>query len=63
MTLASLAAAGVPLADVSRELEKLGVPFAQHAGEIEVSGVRALRVKVERAEQQAHRSFPRSSRS
>ena len=57
MTLASLAAAGAPLGDVSREVEKLGVPFTVRAENVEVSGVRALRVSVEGAEQRHHRSL------
>jgi pyridinium-3,5-bisthiocarboxylic acid mononucleotide nickel chelatase len=57
MTLGALAAAGASLVEVSRRLEALGVPFELHAEDIEVGGVRALRVAVEGAEQRAHRTF------
>jgi pyridinium-3,5-bisthiocarboxylic acid mononucleotide nickel chelatase len=57
MTLASLLSAGVPLEDVSRELEKLGVPFALHAEPVEVSGIRVLHLSVEHPEQQPHRAL------
>ncbi len=57
MTLASLASAGAPLAEVSRALEKLGVDFEISTETVEVSGVRALRVTVEHPEQHAHRTF------
>ena len=57
MTLGALAAAGAPLAKVSRRLEALEVPFELHTQEVEASGVRALRVTVEHPEQRAHRTF------
>ena len=57
MTLGALAAAGAPLAEVSRRLEALGVPFELHTENVEVGGVRALRVTVEHPEQHAHRTF------
>jgi uncharacterized protein (TIGR00299 family) protein len=57
MTLGALAAAGAPLAKVSRRLEALEVPFELRTQEVEASGVRALRVTVEYPEQGAHRTF------
>ena len=57
MTLGALAAAGAPLAKISRRLEALEVPFELHTQEVEASGVRALRVTVEHPEQRAHRTF------
>ena len=57
MTLAALAAAGAPLGDVSRELEELGVPFELRAENVEVSGIRALRVSVDHPEQRVHRNL------
>ena len=57
MTLASLASAGAPLAEVSRALEGLGLDFEISAETVEVSGVRALRVTVEQPKQNAHRTF------
>ncbi len=57
MTLASLASAGVSLAEVSRALERLGVDFEIEAETVEVSGVRALRVTVEHPEQPVRRAF------
>jgi len=57
MTLAALASAGAPLAEVSRSLERLGVDFEIEAETVEVSGVRALRVAVEHPEQHVRRTF------
>jgi pyridinium-3,5-bisthiocarboxylic acid mononucleotide nickel chelatase len=57
MTLAALAAAGAPLAEVSHALEALGVPFEIRAETVEVGGIRALRATVEHPEQHAHRTF------
>lgn len=57
MTLGALAAAGAPLAKVSRRLEALGVPFELRTQEVEAGGVRALRVTVEHPEQRTHRTF------
>jgi len=57
MTLGALAAAGAPLATVSRRLEALEVPFELCTQEVEAGGVRALRVTVEHPEQRAHRTF------
>ena len=57
MTLGALAAAGAPLATVSRRLEALEVPFEVRTQEVEAGGVRALRVTVEHPEQHAHRTF------
>ncbi|MDQ3926824.1 MAG: DUF111 family protein, partial [Actinomycetota bacterium] len=57
MTLAALVAAGAPLAEVSRSLEVLGVPFELRTARVEVGGVRALRLAVEGAEQNTHRTF------
>jgi uncharacterized protein (DUF111 family) len=57
MTLASLASAGAPLAEVSRSLERLDVDFEIEAETVEVSGVRALRVTVEHPEQHVCRTF------
>ena len=57
MTLGALAAAGAPLAKVSRRLEALEVPFELRTQEVEAGGVRALRVTVEHPEQHAHRTF------
>ena len=55
MSLAALIAAGAPLEEVSRELEKLGMPFELGVENVEVGGVRALRAKVRYPEQPAHR--------
>jgi len=57
MILAALVAAGAPLAEVSRSLEVLGVPFELRTARVEVGGVRALRLAVEGAEQHTHRTF------
>lgn len=57
MTLGALAAAGAPLAKVSRRLEALEVPFELRTQEVEAGGVRALRVTVEHPEQRTHRTF------
>lgn len=57
MILAALATAGAALAEVSRALEPLGVPFAFRTEDVEVGGVRALRLTVEHAEEHAHRTF------
>ena len=58
MTLGALATAGAPLAEVSRMLERLGVPFEMGAETVEISGVRSLRLSVKRPpEQHAHRTF------
>ena len=57
MILGALAAAGVPLAEVSRMLEGLGVPFELRARAVEVSGIQALLIEVEYPEQHAHRTF------
>ena len=57
MTLGALAAAGAPLAKVSRRLEALEMPFELRTQEVEAGGVRALRVTVEHPEQHAHRTF------
>jgi pyridinium-3,5-bisthiocarboxylic acid mononucleotide nickel chelatase len=57
MTLAALASAGAPLAEVSRSLERLGVDFEIEAETVEISGVRALRVVVEHPEQHVRRTF------
>ena len=57
MTLGALVAAGASLAEVSRKLEALGVPFETRSETVEVGGVRALRITVEHSEQHAHRTF------
>ncbi|MDQ4043229.1 MAG: nickel pincer cofactor biosynthesis protein LarC [Actinomycetota bacterium] len=57
MSLGALAAAGAPLAEVSLRLEALGVSFELRTENVEVGGVRALRVTVEHPEQSAHRTF------
>jgi uncharacterized protein (TIGR00299 family) protein len=58
MTLGALAAAGVPLAEVSRALEGLGVSFEMGTETVEVSGVRSLRLSVKSPpEQHTHRTF------
>ena len=58
MTLGALAAAGAPLAEVSRALEELRVPFEMDVETVEVSGVRSLRLSVNSPpEQNAHRTF------
>ena len=57
MTLAALASAGAPLAEVSRSLERLGVDFEIEAETVQVSGVRALRVAVEHPKQHVRRTF------
>ena len=57
MTLASLAAAGADLEEVSASLRCLGVPFDLSTEEAEVNGVGALRVTVRHPEEHAHRDF------
>jgi uncharacterized protein (TIGR00299 family) protein len=57
MILAALAAAGAPVPEVSRTLEALGVPFEVHTASVEISGVQAIRLSVEGAEEHLHRSF------
>src|SRR5918912_3248557 len=57
MTLAALVAAGAPLAEVSRALEALGVPFAFRTETVEVGGARALRLTVDHPEEHHHRTF------
>ena len=57
MTLAALASAGAPLAEVSIAVERLGVDFEILTETIEVNGVRALRIVVEYPEQHIHRTF------
>lgn len=57
MTLASLAAAGAPLEEVSRRLEGLGVPFGLSGETVEVNGVAALRVSVSCPEETHHRNL------
>ena len=57
MTLASLAAAGADLGEVSAALRRLGVPFDLSTEEAEVNGVGALRVTVRRPEEHAHRDY------
>ncbi|MDQ3923402.1 MAG: nickel pincer cofactor biosynthesis protein LarC [Actinomycetota bacterium] len=57
MTLGALVAAGASLAEVSRTLEALGVPFETRTETAEVGGVRALRITVEHSEQHVHRTF------
>lgn len=52
-----MVAAGAPLAEVSRTLEALGVPFETRTETVEVGGVRSLRITVEHSEQNAHRTF------
>ncbi len=62
MTLAALAAAGAPLAEVSSSLRALGVPFGLRTETVEISGVRALRLSVEGSEEHGHRTFADISR-
>ena len=62
MALAALTAAGAPLEHVSRELDKLGVPFGLRSENVEGSGARALRISVEGAEQR-RRTAPRARSS
>ena len=57
MTLAALASAGAPVAEVSRSVERLGVDFEIEAETVDVSGIRALRVTVEHPEQHVSRTF------
>ena len=57
MTLGALVAAGASLAEVSRTLEALGVPFETRTETAEVGGVRALRITVEHSDQHVHRTF------
>ena len=58
MTLGALAAAGAPLAEVSRALEGLGVSFEMGTETVVVSGVRSLRLSVKSPpEQHTHRTF------
>lgn len=57
MILASLVSAGVPLAEVSRILENLDVPFDLSAQTVEVSGIRALRATVRYPEERTHRAL------
>ena len=52
-----MVAAGASLAEVSRTLEALGVPFETRTETAEVGGVRALRITVEHSEQHVHRTF------
>jgi pyridinium-3,5-bisthiocarboxylic acid mononucleotide nickel chelatase len=57
MTLASLVAAGAPLPEITGSLRGLGVAFDLAAKEVEISGIRALRVAVTHPEEHAHRTF------
>lgn len=57
MTLASLVAAGAPLEEVTRSLERLGVPFELKAERVEVNGIRALHITVDHPAEHTHRTF------
>ncbi|MBA2442739.1 MAG: nickel pincer cofactor biosynthesis protein LarC [Rubrobacter sp.] len=57
MTLASLAAAGASLGEVSRRLQGLGVPFGLSGEPVEVNGVGALRVSVSCSGEEHHRNL------
>ncbi len=57
MTLASLVAAGAPLPEITDSVRGLGVAFDLAAKEVEISGIRALRVAVTHPEEHAHRTF------
>lgn len=57
MTLAALASAGAPLAEISNVVGMLGVDFEIEAETVEVGGVRALRVAVKHPEQHVRRTF------
>ena len=59
MTLASLVCAGAPLTELTRMLRPLEVPFDISSEVAEVSGVRALRVRVSHPEEHAHRTLSR----
>jgi len=57
MILASLVAAGAPLAQISGSLRSLGVAFDLATERVEVSGIGALRATVAQPEQHSHRTF------
>ncbi len=57
MTLAALISAGAPVDYVTRNLEKLGVPFELEVTAVEVSATRALQVEVVAPEEHVHRTF------
>jgi pyridinium-3,5-bisthiocarboxylic acid mononucleotide nickel chelatase len=57
MILASLVAAGAPLAEIAGSLRSLGVAFDLATERVEVNGIGALRATVAHPEQHAHRTF------
>ncbi len=57
MTIASLAAAGASVEEVSKSLRNLGVPFDLTANHVEVNGIAALHVSVGYPEEHVHRTF------
>ncbi len=57
MTLASLVAAGAPLAEITASLSSLGVDFDLSTEQVEVNGVGALQASVVYSEEHSHRTF------
>ena len=57
MILASLVAAGAPLAEIAGTLHSLGVAFDLATERVEVNGIGALRATVAHPEQHVHRTF------
>jgi pyridinium-3,5-bisthiocarboxylic acid mononucleotide nickel chelatase len=57
MILASLVAAGAPLAEIAGSLRSLGVAFDLATERVEVNGIGALRATVAHPEQHAHRTL------
>lgn len=57
MVIASLAAAGASLEEISESLQNLGVPFELSANPVEVSGIQALHISVDCPEEHTHRTF------
>ncbi|CAN5617057.1 nickel pincer cofactor biosynthesis protein LarC [soil metagenome] len=57
MILASLISAGTPLADISRALNTLDVPFELRTEQVEVSGVDALQANVSYPVEHTHRTL------
>lgn len=57
MILASLVSAGASPQELSRNLQRLGVPFELRTENVEVNGVRALRATVSHPEEHIHRTY------
>lgn len=57
MILAALISAGASRQEISRSLERLGVPFTLETGSVEVNGVRALQASVGYPEEDEHRAL------